>query len=159
MAKETVEALKARFKKFIRKDKKTGCWNWASKGSHGYGTFSMNKWGPKKIPVTPHRAARFIYFGDSLETTRRGSGLQWDHLCNNRKCANPEHLELVTCVENIRRARRRTIWQPVKRKTRCRRGHNYYPNNFSKLDLKNRNLQTCLICRRVKDRIRYKNSR
>lgn len=33
-------------------------------------------------------------------------GLQLDHLCRVRACINPDHLEPVTCGENIRRGRR-----------------------------------------------------
>jgi hypothetical protein len=72
-----------------------GCWIWTmSFYSNGYG----QKWMDGKL--TP--AHRWMYL------TRIGpipSGLDLDHLCKNKACVNPDHLEPVTREVNIRRSR------------------------------------------------------
>jgi hypothetical protein len=50
------------------------------------------------------------------------SGLQIDHLCKNRACYRPDHLEAVSRLENIRRA----AWRDT-----CRHGHATTPANTS----------------------------
>lgn len=50
--------------------------------------------------------------------------LQLDHICCNKACCNPEHLEPVTCLENIKRAPKHNI-----NKTHCPRGHEYTTEN------------------------------
>jgi hypothetical protein len=47
-----------------------------------------------------------------------------DHLCSNRSCVNPHHLEPVTQDENVRRAGT-PMAARQSAKTRCRRGHEY----------------------------------
>jgi hypothetical protein len=48
-----------------------------------------------------------------------------DHLCLNKACANPDHLEPVTRAENDRRAR----FHYEARRTHCKRGHELTPEN------------------------------
>lgn len=55
-------------------------------------------------------------------------GLQLDHLCRNPRCCNPEHLEPVTCRENVLRG----VGIPAQRArmTHCDRGHELTPENI-----------------------------
>jgi HNH endonuclease len=62
-------------------------------------------------------------------------GLHIDHLCRNRLCINPEHLEPVTPGENTRRARRIV--------THCPQGHEYTEANTLRNGNGNRYCRTC----------------
>lgn len=86
-----------------------GCWKWAGcKFKSGYGAFRVQ-------PSTVY-AHRYSY-----EVFVRGipEGLQIDHLCRNRECVNPDHLEPVPLAENILRGFAAKGSTPG----RCKRGH------------------------------------
>lgn len=86
--------------RFWRKVDRTGpdgCWLWLGKlGSKGYGLAHVEN-GQRQA----HRVAYELAIGQIPD------GLEMDHLCNVRRCVNPEHLEPVTHAENIRRRYRR----------------------------------------------------
>lgn len=83
-----------RFSQQIKRNIKTGCWEWQGHISKwGYGSF----WHKEKI----YRAHRFIY---QIVNGKVPDGLEIDHLCRNRKCVNIHPLEAVTHSENIKRA-------------------------------------------------------
>lgn len=71
--------------------------------------------------------------------------LQIDHLCRNRFCANPEHLQPVTPRENLARA---DVWSVRRDKTHCKYGHEFTEANTYKW----RNSRHCRTCakKRVK---------
>ena len=90
-----VNNLKARIQRKIKVV--NGCWLW--QGSHsgygrggGYGRMSVNG-----CTMAVHRVSYMLEHGP-IPTKR-----QVDHLCKNRLCCNPDHLELVTHKENQRR--------------------------------------------------------
>lgn len=88
-----------------------GCWVWQSADNGtGYGV----KWANGRQGVA-HRWMYEKLVGPIPE------GLQLDHLCRNRKCVNPEHLEPVTNRENGLRGTSPAAKNA--RKTHCLRGH------------------------------------
>jgi hypothetical protein len=71
------------------------CWEWRGRrDQEGYGIF----WMPR--PSGQRRAHRIAY---ALLIGPVPYGLTIDHLCRNRGCVNPAHMEPVTIQENLRR--------------------------------------------------------
>lgn len=90
-----------------------GCWLWrGAKNNLGYGcTWYMGQ------AYVAHRLAWKLW-GNVLQ-----SGLELDHLCKNRNCINPNHLEAVTHRENILRGVSPAATHA--KKTKCPKGHNF----------------------------------
>jgi hypothetical protein len=75
-----------------------GCWIWtAFLHSDGYGRFHTKDANRKTIGRLVHRITYEELVGPIPE------GLELDHLCRNRACCNPEHLEAVTHRVNVQR--------------------------------------------------------
>src|SRR3990167_8277708 len=78
--------------------RESGCWEWiAGLSTSGYGRL----WNGSLL-VRAHRFA-YEYFNKCCLPPYKTGGLEPDHLCRNRKCVNPDHLELVTHNENTMR--------------------------------------------------------
>lgn len=99
-AMETRQEMLARFEANYIPEPNTGCWLWLGEVvDYGYGRFWYNN---KK-----HNASRFSYKIFKGEIV---AGLETDHLCCTPCCVNPNHLELVSRAENMRRRGRATIF-------------------------------------------------
>jgi len=127
-----IEELKQRLMSSFTK---TGdCWNWdKALNTCGYGqTTYQNK---------PYRAHRLMY---ELFVGEIPKDLELDHLCNNRKCVNPSHLEPVTRRDNMLRSSI-TFAGINHRKTHCVNGHEFNEENTYRR--KDRNNRECRKCR------------
>lgn len=94
-----------------------GCWIWTgARNKAGYGAIGDGS----KVRRTHRVAYEYLI-------TEIPPGLQLDHLCRNRACANPWHLEPVTNYVNWMRGD-----QPVAKAIRentCKDGHEFTPEN------------------------------
>ncbi len=105
--------LADRFWEKVDRDGPDGCWVWtgANNGA-GYGQI--------RIDDRNRYAHRVAY---ELEVGPIPESLFIDHLCRNRGCVNPAHLEPVTNAENILRGTAPTAVNA--RKKACPKGHPY----------------------------------
>lgn len=101
---------------YVGNTDENGCWTWlGGLRGKGYGGFQVSY-------GTSVAAHRFIY--EQLEGPIP-TGLQLDHLCRNRTCVNPDHLEPVTLQENISRGLTGKVNHRNSVKTHCPNGHEY----------------------------------
>lgn len=117
------------------------CWEWlAYRQPDGYGTFKLN--GSMRLA---HRIAYELVKGPIPE------GLQLDHLCRNRGCVNPSHLEPVTLIENQRRS-------PFKygQLTHCPHGHPFSEENTLIWRRARGTVRICRTCNREQRREQYR---
>lgn len=126
-----------------RVTKTDGCWSWhGSHHEHGYGIISLEG--------KPRRVHRLVY---EMLVGPIPEGLDLDHLCRNRGCCNPAHLEPVTRRENLLRGD--TIVAAQVARTHCPLGHEYTPDNTRI----NNGCRSCRDCERQRDRQRYADGR
>jgi len=105
------------------------CWPWSgAHNSRGYGTCQVDGHN-----VQAHRVAYRLTVGEIP------AGLVLDHLCRNRWCQNPTHLEPVTCKENIRRGK---LYR-----SHCSAGHELTEDNIQRTK---DGYRVCLTCEEIR---------
>lgn len=121
-----------------------GCWLFeGGLNKFGYGKVSIRKEGGAGWAVRgAHRVVYEALVGPVPP------GLQLDHLCRQRRCVNPDHLEPVTPRENTMRSRAPSRLNADK--TACDKGHELTPENTYTW----RGQRHCRACRRESDRQR-----
>ena len=91
-------------------DKSGDCWQWTGSKGDGYG----------KVNGFHTSLAHRLSYEEACGPIPEG--LQLDHLCRNRACVKPGHLEAVTQKVNQERGSNAT-------RTHCKHGHEYTPEN------------------------------
>ena len=118
-----------------------GCWVWtgATTGRTNYGQTRL-----EGVKMTAHRAMWTVLVGPI------GSGVELDHLCRNRLCVNPDHLEPVTPRTNWERGEAPS--SVAQRTNTCKRGHPLSGDNLVPWQLENRGRRQCKACQRENQR-------
>jgi hypothetical protein len=133
------EIIKSRFK--LRAIQKDGCWEWTGSVDHyGYGYVSYMT---RKLKA--HRVAYELFKQEIPQ------GLVIDHLCRNRKCVNPEHLEPVTIGENVSRGYHLGEF--------CLHEHRMTPDNTGTRYAYGKTYPYCMECKRTQARERARRKR
>ncbi len=121
-----------------------GCWLWIGpRFTQGYGLFTFHR--------KNRRAHRVLYVWTHGELP---GDLVLDHACNNRLCVRPHpcHVRASSQKDNALRAPDSSITACNARKTHCKRGHEFTPENTDTRYGK----RVCVECRRVAARERYR---
>ena len=118
------------------------CWEWtASTRGAGYGQFG---WTPYRI-IEAHRAAWELLIGPIPD------GMVIDHLCENKICVNPDHLQVTTRAHNSMRSGR-SVAAINAAKTHCSQGHPFHGKNL-RINIEGR--RRCKTCDRAVNRRAY----
>jgi len=123
-----------RFMKRVRIDVGVGCWEWTGPlNVGGYGVSCVNG-----VRMVAHRAF-WVFCGNSINEFE-----DLDHLCRNRSCINPNHLERVTRSENLRRGFEARG---------CKNGHPFGHEAFSIVRRSDGGIERrCKICHRARNK-------
>jgi hypothetical protein len=116
------------------------CWEWTGTVRSGYGRVHVNG---------RRRSAHVVVY--ELLNGPVPEGMQLDHLCRNRLCVNPSHLEPVSVKENV--ARGVSFAARYAARTHCPKGHEYTPENIDPIIQRGKNVgRRCRVCHLVQRR-------
>jgi hypothetical protein len=111
----------------------TGCWQWkAAFNTYGYGVM----WVDAKRRARQAHIILWEMFNGPVPP-----GLNLDHLCRNKGCVRPSHLEAVTSGENTLRGHSPSAYNAVK--THCIHGHEFTETNTYRFNGTHRGCREC----------------
>jgi hypothetical protein len=132
--------------KYVQPEPESGCWYWVD-GSVRYG----------RVWWKGRRRMAHIVIYEEMKCEEVRKPLELDHRCRNIKCVNPEHLEIVTRVENNDRSESPSSQN--KKKTHCARGHELNSDNTYFYAYKEKTWRGCRVCKRLTKRLARREGR
>lgn len=117
-----------------------GCWNWPQ-------TLMPNGYGRISVGNGRHYVHRVAFTSTKGPIPR---GLHIDHLCRNRGCCNPDHLEAVT--QRVNNLRSESFAAHKAKQTECVNGHDLDAGNTY---MAPNGTRKCRTCRRINNRAAY----
>jgi hypothetical protein len=121
------------------------CWQWIGRQTpYGYGEL--------RVSGKTRKAHRVMW--ELVGKPVTDDSLVLDHLCNNRLCVNPNHLQEVTVKQNNDRST--TCLTTINsNKEYCYKGHPFSGDNLKIIFKKTKPRRVCIQCRRYTAKIRY----
>lgn len=135
-----------RFWEKVDKRSARECWPWL-------GWLDVNGYGQAQFLRTLGHSALVHRFSYVLAKGPIPATLVMDHLCRNRRCVNPDHLEAVTIATNVMRGIGPAA--VAARRTHCKRGHELVEENIYRVQGSRR----CKVCVSIRRRARYWSAR
>lgn len=135
--------IETRLSKMRKRISKAGaCWIYRGHTKQGYPIVRQNK---------KFRTAHRVFY--ELTVGPVASGLVLNHICRNRKCVNPKHLEQISNRKNI------LIGEGAgaknARKVKCKHGHDFSKKNtYSAPGSSYRSCRKCMVVRTQKWRLK-----
>lgn len=123
-------------------DPETECWIFDGLDSHGYGQIWV---GSRTNGTRRLRKAHIVSYETFVGSTP--PGLELDHLCRNRACCNPDHLEPVSHRVNVQRGAQ---GDEQAARTHCPQDHPYSAENTYR---DRHGKRYCIACRKSRDRL------
>lgn len=127
--------LPERIQAFIEPEPMSGCWLWSGGVTGGYGQVW---WKGRTLPA--HRIIYGLLCGPITKP-------QLDHLCRNRLCVNPAHLDQVTAAENTQRGLHGRVMRP-----NCSRCGGEYEDVSGRWNIGQKTYRICRRCRAANQR-------
>lgn len=128
----------------------SSCWEWTGAifKATGYGQLSVKRPDGRWVPDAAHRVSYQLHVGEIA------AGMVLDHLCRNRSCVNPEHLEAVPQRINLLRGEHPSA--VATRTGQCKYGHPYDEANTVIRRRNGRVARDCRACIVRRNAARYK---
>lgn len=133
----------------VLRGSRTACWPWQGWLNQGYGDWRAPHYG-----VSSARAHRVAY--ELVKGTIPGP-LVLDHLCRNRACCNPDHLEPVS--DRVNTMRGIGITAQASRQTHCHRGHPLAGDNLRLYSKGTPTIRHCFACHLERSKLRKRRVR
>lgn len=117
------------------------CWEWQGAASKGYGCVGSNQTGHFKV-----HAVMYVLFNGPLS-----EGTEINHLCRNKLCCNPEHLEMASHLRNMQ------YYEEAREvPTHCKYGHAYAEVGYYEVGDRGR---VCKQCKKETSNRNYRQNR